>query len=139
MEKNYGQLQDHRIQGKFMNNEDILLRKSTVNTVLKVAQACSDESRKGWRVKMRQFNDAMDDNDISSKEVRAALEFLQLRMFVIAFFDADGHVTGISLVPQRYPCEFCNMVLHIQDAPEKHIDVCLRRQKKIERNRALLK
>jgi hypothetical protein len=121
------------------HEEEVVLRKSTVNTVLRVAQACSDESRRGWRVKMHQFNNAMDDNDISSKEVRTALAFLQSRMYVLAFLDSDGQVTGISLVPQRYPCEFCNMVLYIQDDPESHIDVCLRRQKKIERNRALLK
>ena len=117
------------------NEEEVVLRKSVANTVLRVAQACLDESRKGWRVKMRQFNDAMDDNGISSKDVRAALEFLQLRMFLIAFLDADGNVASISVVPQHYQCEFCKMLLYIQDDPEDHIDVCLKRQKKIERNR----
>jgi hypothetical protein len=56
---------------------------------------------------------------------------------LIAFPGEDGHITGISLVPQWYPCEFCKMPLYIQDDPESHIDLCLRRQKKIEMNRKL--
>ena len=48
--------------------------------------------------------------------------------------DEDGHVTGISLVPQRYQCGHCQMWLNMQDDPEDHIDLCLKLQKKIERH-----
>jgi hypothetical protein len=73
----------------------------------------------------------------TGKEVRATLAFLEKKMYVITFLDSDGCVTGISLVPQWYPCEFCKMPLYIQDDPEQHIDLCLRRQRKIEMNRKL--
>ena len=120
-----------------MTNNEVVLRKSVVNKVLEIAQRCVDEKRKGWRVKMQQFNDAMDDMGFTGKEVRAALAFLSARMYLIAFPGEDCHVTGISLVPQQYPCEFCNMLLDMQDDPEGHIDLCLRRQAKIQRNRKL--
>jgi hypothetical protein len=121
-----------------MTNNEVVLRKSVVNKVLEIAQRCVDEKRKGWRVQMPLFWDAMDDMSFSGKEVRDALAFLETRMYVVTFTDEDGSVTGISLVPQRYQCGFCNMWLNMQDEPENHIDLCLRRQAKIERNRMLL-
>jgi hypothetical protein len=120
-----------------MNNDEIVIRKWVVNKVLQVVQQCVDESRKGWRVKIREFNDAMDDLGFTGEEVRAALAYLRARMYVITLLNSDGSVTGISLVPQWYPCEFCKMPLYIQDDPEGHIDLCLRRQAKIKRNRKL--
>jgi hypothetical protein len=79
---------------------------------------------------MRQFYDAMDGVSFSSKEVRAALEFLQVKMFAIASLDEDGQVTGINLVPQEYQCRHCGMWLSIHDDREHFIDVCLRQQSK---------
>jgi hypothetical protein len=121
-----------------MNNDEIVIRKAVINTVLKVAQQCLDENRKGWFVRMPVFWDAMDDLGFTGEEVRATLAFLQARMYVITFTDEDGCVTGISLVPQQYQCEFCNMWLDMQDEPENHIDDCLKRQAKIEWNRKLV-
>jgi hypothetical protein len=54
------------------------------------------------------------------------------------FPDEDGQVGRISLVPQRYQCGFCYMWLDMQDEPEHHIDTCLKRQAKIERNQNLV-
>lgn len=120
------------------HEEEVVLRKSTVNMVLRVAQACLDENRKGWRVPMRKFNDAMDDCGIPGKEVRAALEFLQVRMFVIAFLDEDGQVTSIRLVPQEYECRRCGMCLSIHDEREHYIDLCLRQQSESKRTAKLI-
>ena len=93
-----------------MNNDEVVLSRFVVNKVWQVAQACVDKSRKGWRVGMPDFRDALDSLDFTAKEVRATLAFLELRMYVFAFTDEDSHVTGISLVPQQYRCEFCNML-----------------------------
>ncbi len=120
-----------------MNAEEIVIRKSVVNTVLKVAYAYVDTERKGWRVKMRQFNDAMDDMGISSKEVRAVLAFLEVRMYVITFLDADSGIVGFSLVPQQYRCSNCNMLLDMQSDIRLHFGDCWKRQQKTERNRKL--
>ena len=121
-----------------MNNEDIVLRESVVNKVLEVAQTCVDAKRKGWFVSMPRFWSAMDEICFTGKEVREALAFLAARMYVIVFPDEDGQGGRISLVPQRYQCGFCYMWLNMQDEPEHHIDTCLKRQAKIERNRKLL-
>ena len=121
-----------------MTNKDIVLHKSVVRKVLEVAQACVDGTRKGWRVQMPLFWGAMDDMGYTGKEVRETLAFLEARMYVIVFPDEDGQVGRISLVPQRYQCGFCYMWLNMQDEPEHHIDTCLKRQAKIERNRKLL-
>ena len=84
------------------------------------------------------FWGAMDDFGSAGKEVREVLAFLEARMYVIAFLDADGGIVGISLVPQQYRCSNCNMLLDMQDDPENHIALCLRQQKKIEINRNLV-
>ena len=120
-----------------MTNKEIVIRKSVVSKVLEVAQACVNESKKGWRVQMPIFWDAMDEICFTGKEVREALAFLAARMYVIVFLDDDGQVAGISLVPQRYQCGFCNMWLGMQDDFVDHIDICLKRQAKIARNRKL--
>jgi hypothetical protein len=122
-----------------MNNNEVVLSKFVVNKVWEVAQSCVDETRKGWFVNMEQFHDAMDGWDFTAEKVRAALEFLESRTYVLPFKDEDGHVTRISLVPQRYQCGHCNMWLDMQRDPEDHIDSCLKRQAKIERNRKLLR
>ena len=121
-----------------MTNKEIVIRKSVVSKVLEVAQACVNESKKGWRVQMPIFWDAMDEICFTGKEVREALAFLAARMYVIVFPDEDGQGGRISLVPQRYQCGFCYMWLDMQDEPEHHIDTCLKRQAKIERNRKLV-
>ena len=139
MEKDYGQLQEHRIQGKLVNSDEVVLSRFLVNKVLEVAQSCIDDSRKGWRVKMPDFRDAMDSLDFTANEVRAAFSHLQVRTLVITSLNAEGGVAGISLVPQRYQCGHCNMWLNMQDEPEHHIDLCVKQQKKIERHRELLK
>jgi hypothetical protein len=118
--------------------DTFVLSKFVVNKVLEVAQACVDDSRKGWRVKMPAFRDAMDHLGFSGRDVRAVLAFLAARMYVIVFPDENGHVAGISLVPQQYRCLQCNMLLDMQDDPDNHIDFCLRQQRKIKRNRKLL-
>lgn len=120
-----------------MNNDEIVLRKSVVNEIWRVAQTCIDENRKRWRVMMPRFRDAMDALDFTAKEVRAALAYLEARTFVITFLEEDGGFAGIYVVPQRYRCEFCGMWLNTQDDPETHIDLCLRLQRKMERNRKL--
>jgi hypothetical protein len=121
-----------------MDNDEVVLSRFVVNKVWQVAQSCLDKSRKGWRVKMLEFRDAMDSLDFTANEVRAALAFLESRMYVFTFTDEDGHVTGISLIPQRHQCAHCNMWLDMQDDAENHIALCLKQQKKIERNRMLL-
>jgi hypothetical protein len=121
-----------------MNNDEIALRNFIINKVWEVAQLCVDEDKKCWRVKLPLFWGAMDDLGFTGREVREALAFLESRMYVIVFPDEDGHVTGISLIPQRYQCVHCNTWLEMQDDPEGHIDECLKRQAKIERNRELL-
>jgi len=121
-----------------MNNEDIVLRESVVNKVLEVAQTCVDAKRKGWFVSMPRFWSAMDEICFTGKEVREALAFLAARMYVIVFLDDDGQIAGISMVPQRYRCGHCNMLLDMQDDFVDHIDLCLKRQRKIERNPLLL-
>lgn len=121
-----------------MNNDEIALSKFVVNKVWEIIQTCVDESRKGWRVDMSAFRDAMDSQNFDSREVREALAFLEARTYLITCVDVDGHVTGISLVPQRYQCGHCKMWLNMQDDPEDHINLCLRLQRKIEGNRRLL-
>lgn len=121
-----------------MNSDEIVIRKSVVEKILEIAQACVDENKKGWWVKMPEFRDALDNFDFTGSEVRAAIEYLEKRLYFLALRDDDGQVTRISVVPQRYQCEFCRMWLNMQDEPEDHIDLCLKLQKKIERNRQLL-
>jgi hypothetical protein len=121
-----------------MNSDEIVLRNFIINKVLQVAQACVDESRKGWRVKLPLFKDAMDAFNFSSREVREVLAFLEAKMYMIVFLDEDGHVAGISLVPQKYRCWQCNGLLDMQDDIRRHFDDCRKRQAKIERNRKLL-
>jgi hypothetical protein len=122
-----------------MNNDEVVLSKFVVNKVWEIAQACVDGSKKGWLVNMQEFRDAMDSLAFTANEVRATLSYLAARTFVIPFLDADGGVAGISLVPQRYQCGHCNMWLNMQDNLGDHIDLCLKQQKKIERNRVLLR
>lgn len=121
-----------------MNTDETVLRKSVVSKVLEVAQACVDTERKGWRVKMPVFWEAMDAFDFSGREVRAALAYLSARMHLIAFPGEDGHVAGISLVPQRYRCWHCNLWLDIRSDIRRHFDDCRTRQAKIQRYRELL-
>lgn len=120
-----------------MNNDEIAIRMSAVNKVLQVAQQCVDESKKGWFVSMPVFWNAMDAFNFGIKEVRAALAMLAARLYVIVFPDEDGHVAGISLVPQQYRCWHCNGLLSVQDDIRRHFDDCRKRQVKIERNRKL--
>jgi hypothetical protein len=109
-----------------------------INKVWEAAQACVDESRKGWRVQMQVFRDAMDDLGFTGREVREVLAFLEVKMYVIVFPDEDGHVAGISLVPQQYRCLQCNMLLDMQSDIRFHFEDCRKRQAKIARNRELL-
>jgi hypothetical protein len=120
-----------------MNNDEIALSKFVVNKVLEIAQACVDENKKGWFVTMQPFHNALDGFDFTAKEVCAAVAFLEARTYVILFPDEDGHVTRISIVPQRYQCGHCKMWLNMEDDPENHIELCLRLQRKMERNRVL--
>jgi hypothetical protein len=113
-------------------------RQYLLNKVLEVAHACVDEKKKGWRVRMGDFHDAMDDLGFDGKDVREALGFLQQRAYVITFIGEDGHVAGISLVPQRYRCWQCDMLLDMQDETEDHIQDCMKRQQKFQRNRKLV-
>jgi hypothetical protein len=126
-------------KGKTMSNDEIALSKFVVNKVWEVAQTCVDENRKGWFVTMPEFRDAMDSLDFTSEEVGAALAYLELRTCLLAFRNEEGHITGISLIPQRYQCDFCGMWLNTRDDPENHIELCLKQQNKIERNRMLLR
>ena len=109
-----------------MSNDEVVLSRSVVGKVLEVARACVDEKRKGWFVNMKQFRDAMDGLNLDSREVSEALAYLEARMYVITFPDADGQVTKISVVPQRYQCHHCKMWLNMQDDPEDHIELCLK-------------
>jgi hypothetical protein len=122
-----------------MSNDEVVLNRFVVNKIWQVVQSCVEEARKGWFVKMSEFGDAMDGLDFTAKEVRATLAYLEARTFVITFLDADGGVAGITLVPQRYQCVHCNMWLNMQQEPVDHIGACLRLQRKIERNRVLLR
>jgi hypothetical protein len=124
---------------KSMSNDELVLNRFVVNKVWEIAQTCLDENKKGWFVNMAEFRDAMDSLDFTANEVRAALSYLEARSVVITFLDADGGVARISCVPQRYRCRFCNMWVNTQDDPEGHIDHCLKQQKKIERNKELLR
>ena len=121
-----------------MITDPVVLRKSTVKKVLEVAQQCVAEKRKGWFVQMPLFWAALDDCGYTGKEVREALGFLQQRTYFIVFLDEDGHAARISLVPQRFRCWHCNMLLDMQDDFVDHIGLCLKRQAKIARNRKLL-
>ena len=120
-----------------MSDEGVVCSKFLVNKVWDAAQACVDESRKGWFVDMQHFRDAMDSLDFTASEVRAALSYLRVRTLLITSFNADGGVAGISLVPQRYQCGHCSMWLDMQDDFEAHIDLCLKQQRKMERYRKL--
>jgi hypothetical protein len=111
---------------KSMSNDGVVLNRFVVNKVWEIAQTCLDENKKGWFVNMAEFRDAMDSLDFTANEVRAALSYLEARSVVITFLDADGGVAGISCVPQRHRCEFCNMWVNTQDDPESHIDRCLK-------------
>lgn len=115
-----------------MDNDEVVLNRFIVNRVLEVAQACVDHRRKGWRVMMPDFRDAMDSLDFAAKEIHAALVYLEARSFVITFPDADDGVAGIYVVPQRYRCGFCKMWLNTRDNPERHIEPCERQQRKTE-------
>jgi hypothetical protein len=115
-----------------MNNDEVVLSRFVVNKVLEVAQVCVDESRKGWRVEMSAFNDAMDSLNIPANEVRAALVYLEARTFIITFLGEDGCLSGICVVPPRYRCGFCGMWLNTRDNPKHHIEPCERQQRKIE-------
>ena len=119
--------------------DTFVLSKFVVNKVWEVAQACVDDTKKGWRVKMPEFRDALDGLDFTASEIHAALSCLESRAYFFAFTDEDGHVTGVSLIPQRYQCGHCNLWLDMQGDPENHIDDCLKRQAKIARNRVLLR
>ena len=118
--------------------DTFVLSKSVVNKIWEAAQACVDGERKGWRLKMPLFRDAMDAFNFSGREVGAVLAHLSARMYMIVFLDEDGHVAGISLVPQKYRCWQCNGLLDMQDDIRRHFDDCRKRQAKIERNRKLL-
>jgi hypothetical protein len=120
-----------------MNNDEIALSEWVVNKVLEIAEACVDESRKGWRVKMGEFDDAMDSQDIDSRELREALALLDSTTYIIPFRDEDGNIAGISVIPQRFQCGHCKMWLNMQDDYEEHIDLCLRVQRKREMYRKL--
>jgi hypothetical protein len=132
------QITERNTRGAAIMNDCNVSRKFLINKVLETAQDFVDTDRKGWRVKMREFHDAMDAFDFSGREVREAIAFLEARMIMISFTDHDGHIYAISVVPQRYRCEFCNMWLDMQDDPEDHIDLCRRLQAKMKRNRELL-
>jgi len=121
-----------------MNTDETVLRKSVVNKVFEIAEACLDGDKRGWRVRMPVFWGAMDAFDFSSIEVREALAFLSARMYVIVFADEDGHVAGISVVPQQYRCWHCNGLLNMQDGILPHLGDCRKRQAKIQRDRELL-
>lgn len=121
-----------------MNNDEIAIRMSTVNKVLQVAQQCVDPNKRGWFLRMPVFWDAMDGFNFGGREVRAVLAFLQAKMYVIVVPDEDSHIAGITLVPERYRCWHCNMLLDIQDSIRRHFDDCRKRQVKIERGRKLL-
>jgi hypothetical protein len=80
----------------------------------------------------------MDGLNLGTREVREALAYLEARLQLITFLDADGQVTGISVPPQWYQCRYCKMWLDMQDEREHHIDDCLRRQAKMAKNLRLL-
>ena len=90
-------------------------------------------------VKIPAFWGAMEHLGFSGRDVRAVLAFLAARMYVIVFRDEDGHVAGISLVPQQYRCWQCNMLLDMQSDIRFHFEDCRKRQAKIARNRKLLR
>ena len=121
-----------------MINSELRIRESVVSKVFEIAEQCVDESKKGWRVKMSVFWEAMDAFHFSGREVRAAFAYLSVRMYLIAFPGEDGHVAGISLVPQQYRCWHCNGSLSLQDDIRRHYDDCRKRQVKIQRNHELL-
>ncbi|MGB0073618.1 MAG: hypothetical protein WBP71_11770 [Terracidiphilus sp.] len=121
-----------------MNSDGIVLRESVVSKVFEIAEQCVDESKKGWRVKMSVFWEAMDAFDFSGREVREALAILAAKMYVIVFPDEDGEVARLSLLPQEFRCWHCNGLLDIQDDIRRHFDDCRKRQAKIQRNRKLL-
>ena len=102
-----------------------------------VAQKCFDEEEKGWWVRMEEFREAMDALHFGRRLVGEALREAECRAYAIVRIDEDGHLKSISIVPQRYQCWHCNMWLDMQDDPEDHIDLCLRRQAKIDRTRTL--
>ena len=89
-------------------------------------------------VKIPAFWGAMEHLGFTGREGRAVLAHLSARMYMIVFPDEDGHVAGISLVPQQYRCWQCNGLLNMQDDIRLHFDDCRKRQAKIERNRKLL-
>jgi hypothetical protein len=107
-----------------MNNNTAVVRKSVVGKVLEVARVCVDTERKGWRVKMREFDDAMDGLNLGTSEVREAFAYLEARLQLITFLDADGQVTGISVVPLWYQRRFCKMWLYMRAEREHYIDGC---------------
>ena len=122
-----------------MSNDEVVLNNFAIKTVWEVAEACVDHSRKGWCVNMQKFHSAFDGWNFTPEEVRAALDWLAWSLHVIPFWDADDHITELSVVPQRYQCGHCNMWLDMQEDPEDHIDLCLKLQKKIKRNKELLR
>jgi hypothetical protein len=121
-----------------MINDGIVLSRWVVNKVLEIAQSCVDESRKGWFVNMQEFNDGIDCQHFGDKEIREALAYLEARTYIITLRGEDDHIIGISIVPPRYQCNFCRTWLDSRDDPEDHIDLCLRLQRKMERNRKLV-
>ena len=122
-----------------MNNHENVLDMFVVNKVLEAAEDSVETSQKGWFVNIRQFNNEIDGWDFTANEANAALAFLAMKLKVIPLRDEDGHVTEISVVPQRYQCGHCNMWLDMQEDPEDHIDLCRKLQKKIKRNKELLR
>jgi hypothetical protein len=131
-EMNYS-MNEIREEPNCMADSDVS-SKFLLKKVWEVAQNCVDEKKKGWSVKMEEFGDAMDALDFGRKQVREALEVLEYRELVITFADENDHLKAIGIVPQRYQCWHCNMWLDMQNDPEGHMELCLRRQKKIERN-----
>ena len=122
-----------------MNNDEVVLNNFAIKTVWEVAEACVDHSRKGWCVNMQKFHSAFDGWGLTANEIDAALDFLAARLKVIPLRGEEGQITDISVVPLRYQCVHCRMWLDMQEDPEDHIDLCLKLQKKIKRNKELLR
>src|SRR5665213_3988812 len=81
-------------------------------------------------VKIPAFWGAMEHLGFTGREGRAVLAHLSARMYMLVFPDEDGHVAGISLVPQQYRCWQCNGLLNMQDDIRLHFDDCRKRQAK---------
>jgi hypothetical protein len=84
-----------------MNHDEVVLNRFVVTNIWEVAQACVEESKKGWFVTMPEFRDAMNALDFTAKEVRATLSYLEARTYVITLPDEDGHVRLLYFHPTR--------------------------------------